>query len=71
MPDMYGFYEREMPKFGWEQLTTVRSKISTMTYKRANRVTTITLVPALVGRTAIDFTVAPANATVRGNLTGS
>lgn len=67
MSDMYGFYTEEMPKFSWEQLTTVRSKISTMTYRRGNRVSTITLVPTLTGGTSIDFTVAPGNATVMGS----
>ena len=67
MSDMYGFYTEEMPKFGWEQLTTVRSKISTMTYRRGNRVSTITLVPTLTDGTSIDFTVAPGNATVMGS----
>ena len=65
MADMFGFYTEEMPKFGWLQLTTVRSKISTMTYRFENRVSTITLVPSGKG-TAVDFTVAPANATVTG-----
>lgn len=66
MTEMYGFYEREMPKFGWEQLTTVRSRISTMTYRRGSRVSTITLMSTLTGGSQIDFTVAPGNATVLG-----
>ncbi|NQW10200.1 MAG: hypothetical protein HQ481_10025 [Alphaproteobacteria bacterium] len=64
MTDMYSFYEREMPKFGWEQLTTVRAKISTMTYRRGSRVATITLQSTLTSGTYIDFTVAPANRAV-------
>jgi hypothetical protein len=69
MTDMYSFYEREMPKFSWEQLTTVRAKISTMTYRRGARVATITLqsssgLAGLGSGTSIDFTVAPANRTV-------
>lgn len=69
MTDMYSFYEREMPKFSWEQLTTVRAKISTMTYRRGARVATITLqsssgIAGIGSGTSIDFTVAPANRTV-------
>lgn len=66
MVDMYSFYEREMPKFSWEQLTTVRAKISTMTYRRGARVATITLQPSsgFSSGTSIDFTVAPANRSV-------
>ena len=66
MTDMYSFYEREMPKFGWQQLTTVRAKISTMTYSRGSRVATITLQSALTSGTYVDFTVAPANRAVMG-----
>jgi hypothetical protein len=43
MTEMYAFYEREMPRFGWEQITIIRSAISTMTYARGPRVATITL----------------------------
>jgi hypothetical protein len=69
MTDMYSFYEREMPKFSWEQLTTVRSRISTMTYRRGSRVATITLQSrsGISSGTSIDFTVAPANRTVMEN----
>lgn len=72
MIDMYAFYTREMPRFSWEQLTTVRARISTMTYRRGTRVATITLQPrSSIGTlsnlgtgTTIDFTVAPANRSV-------
>lgn len=61
MPDMYAFYEREMPRFGWIKITSVRSAISTMTYSRGERIATVTLHSRTIGGTAIDFTVAPAN----------
>ncbi|UUX50898.1 hypothetical protein NUH88_04215 [Nisaea acidiphila] len=61
MPDMYAFYEREMPRFGWLKITSVRSAISTMTYSRGDRIATVTLSSRTTGGTAIDFTVAPAN----------
>lgn len=66
MPDIYGFYIEEMARFGWEQLTTVRSKITTMTYRLDTRVATITLVPVRGSATAVDFTVAPSNDAVTG-----
>ncbi|GAB4197348.1 MAG: hypothetical protein OHK0024_36520 [Thalassobaculales bacterium] len=65
LADMYTFYEREMPKFGWQQVTVVRSAITTMTYTRNQRIATITLQPkSLAGsgfgnRTEVDFTVSP------------
>ena len=60
MTDMYAFYEQQMPRFGWEQITTVRARISTMTYQRGLRVATITLQPTLTKGTVVDFTVGPA-----------
>ena len=60
MAEMYTFYEREMPRFGWEQITTVRARISTMTYRLGERIATITLQSQLTGGTTVDFTVAPA-----------
>jgi hypothetical protein len=59
MTDMYAFYEREMPRFGWDQITIIRSSISTMTYGRGPRIATITLHPKTTGGSSVDFTVAP------------
>ena len=59
MIDMYAFYEREMPRFGWNQITIIRSSVSTMTYSRGPRVATITLHPKTTGGSNVDFTVAP------------
>lgn len=69
MTDMYAFYEQEMPRFGWEQITTVRARISTMTYQRGHRVATVTLQSTLTNGTAVDFTVGPAR-TSRSVATG-
>lgn len=59
MTEMYAFYEREMPRFGWDQITIIRSAISTMTYSRGGRIATITLLPRATGGSNVDFTVAP------------
>jgi hypothetical protein len=59
MTDMYAFYEREMPRFGWEQITIIRSAVSTLTYSRGGRIATITLQSRATGGAHVDFTVAP------------
>jgi hypothetical protein len=59
MIDMYAFYEREMPRFGWDQIPIIRSSISTMTYSSGPRIATITLHPKTTGGSNINFTVAP------------
>ena len=69
MADMYAFYEREMPKFGWNKITMVRAAVSTMTYSRSGRIATITLQSRTTGGSRVDFTVAPAaDATRSGKL---
>ncbi|MDF1794775.1 MAG: hypothetical protein P1U88_22895 [Thalassobaculaceae bacterium] len=70
MTDMYSFYEQEMPRFGWERITTVRARISTLTYQRGARIATITLQPTLTDGTLVDFTVAPARAGKTAPVTG-
>lgn len=67
MTDMYAFYEREMPRFGWNQITIIRSSISTMTYSRGQRIATITLLPKTTGGSTVDFTVAPGADARAGN----
>ncbi|MDA1310518.1 MAG: hypothetical protein O2985_13060 [Proteobacteria bacterium] len=59
MTDMYAFYEREMPRFGWNKITIVRSAITTMTYSRGMRIATITLQRRTTGGSSVEFTVAP------------
>lgn len=61
MTDMYAFYEREMPRFGWTRITSVRAAISTMTYQRGERIASVTLQGRMTGGATIYFTVAPAS----------
>ena len=37
----YDFFLREMPKYRWEEITTVRSETSVLTFSRDSRVATI------------------------------
>lgn len=59
MGKMYAFFEAEMPKFGWQPITVVRTTISTMTYSRDRRVMTLILTPLLTGGSNIQVTMAP------------
>ena len=56
----YDFFLREMPKFGWQEITTVRSDVSILTFRRANRVATVQIKGQTLGGSAIDVTVSPA-----------
>lgn len=55
----YDFFLREMPKFGWQEITTVRSEVSVLTYSRNNRVATIQIRRKTLGGSAVDITVSP------------
>ncbi|OSQ42773.1 hypothetical protein TALK_21190 [Thalassospira alkalitolerans] len=56
---MYDFYEREMPNFGWSKVTVVRADVSVMVYDRENRVATIKLMGGSFAGSTVDVTVSP------------
>ncbi len=60
---MFDFYMSEMPKFGWKEVTVVRSKVSVLSFTNADRVATIQLEPDMVNGTVVSFTVSPKSKT--------
>jgi hypothetical protein len=56
---MYDFYEREMPNFGWSKVTVVRADVSVLVYDRENRVATIKLTGGSFSGSTVDITVSP------------
>lgn len=60
--DAYDFYLENMPAYGWQEITVVRSDISVMTYYRSNRIATISLQPLNLGGTEVQFTISPRDA---------
>ncbi|WP_258549291.1 hypothetical protein [Thalassospira profundimaris] len=56
---MYDFYEREMPNFGWSKVTVVRADVSVLVYDRESRVATIKLTGGSFGGSTVDITVSP------------
>jgi len=57
--EMYDFFRREMPKFGWAEMTSARSATSFLTYQRDNRIATVQIAPSrLLLGSAVDITVA-------------
>jgi len=57
--DSYDFFLREMPKFGWQEITSVRSEVSVLTYSRSGRVATIQIRRRTLGGSAVDIIVSP------------
>lgn len=56
---MFDFYMSEMPKFGWKEVTVVRSKVSVLSFTNGDRVATVQLEPDMVNGTVVSFTVSP------------
>ena len=50
---LFDFYMQEMPKFGWRELTTIRTTNSVLTFTRDNRVAVIQLTSLKLGRTEV------------------
>ncbi len=60
--DMFDFYKQEMPGFGWQEITSVRSETSVMTYTRGERVATIQIASATLRGAKVTITVSPKGA---------
>ena len=56
---MFDFYMSEMPKFGWKEVTVVRSKVSVLSFTNGDRVATVQLEADMVNGTVVSFTVSP------------
>ncbi|GAB6052055.1 hypothetical protein JCM17960_08750 [Magnetospira thiophila] len=55
----FDFYKQEMPGFGWEAVTMVRSAQSVLTYSREGRIATIQISDATLTGSDISITVSP------------
>ena len=60
--DMFDFYKQEMSGFEWQEITSVRSDISVMTYVRNERVATIQISRATISGAKVTITVSPKGA---------
>ncbi|MCE2510051.1 MAG: hypothetical protein J4G10_03600 [Alphaproteobacteria bacterium] len=59
---MYDFYLEEMPKFGWQLLTVVRTAQSLQTYRMGDRFATVQIKATAMGGASINLTVSPQGA---------
>lgn len=65
--DMYEFYRREMPRFGWQEVSNIRSATSVLVYQQGERVATIQILPSgtLTSASRIEFSMTPRAAAPR------
>lgn len=74
--ETFDYFMGEMPKFGWQEITTVRSEVSVLTYAREGRIATVQIRPRTLGGALIDVTVSPRGRpveraeTMSGNMPG-
>ncbi len=57
--DMFGFFTRELVRFGWQEITSVRSAISMLTYSRQGRIATIRIQGGTLRGSEVVITVSP------------
>lgn len=58
----YDFYFGEMPRFGWQPITTVRSETSVLTYIRGGRVATVQIQGRAIAGSRVWMTISPKGA---------
>lgn len=58
--EAFAFYGREMPGFGWQEITRVRAEVSIMSYTRGARAATIQIGRPTLGGAEVILTVSPA-----------
>jgi hypothetical protein len=69
--EMFDFHKAEMMRFGWQELASLRSATSVLTYQRSERVATVQIRPATILGAVVDFTVAPQGGAGGGGASGS
>lgn len=55
--NLFDFYMQEMPKFGWQEITTVRTENSSLIFSKDNRIATIRLTSTAVTGTEVVFNI--------------
>ena len=64
--DLFEFYNRELPRFGWAGITAVRAGTSVLSFQRGERVATVQITRTTLGGSEVLVTISP-----RGSMDGS
>jgi hypothetical protein len=62
---MFNFYKRKMPERDWQEITSVRSSISVLTFSRGERVATIQIQSRALQGSEVLLTMSPRERTVK------
>ncbi len=65
--DMYEFYRREMPRFGWSEVSNIRSANSVLVFQQGDRVATIQINPSgtITAASKVEFSMTPRTGQLR------
>ncbi len=55
----YTYYLEQMPTFGWEQVSAVQGKTSTLIFTRGDRAANLEIVPSTFSGSEVSITVSP------------
>lgn len=69
--ELFDFFKQEMPRFGWEEVTSVRSTVSVLTYKRMDRVAMMQIRSGTIYGSYAELTVSPKGSPVGFSPGGS
>ena len=68
---LFDFYKKELPGFGWSEITSVRAANSNLTYEREERIANILIESATLSGTTISIIVSPRGLPATDNPTPS
>lgn len=63
--DLFEFYNRELPRFGWSGITAVRAGTSVLSFQRGERIATVQITRTTLGGSEVLVTISP-----RGSMDG-
>lgn len=66
--EMFDFFKKNASGFGWEEITSVRSKVSVLTYTRGERVMTVQIADRWLWGSEVELTVSPRGAQGGGGI---
>lgn len=68
MPQLFAYYAKQMPGFGWEPVASIMGETSVLTYVQGSRAATVQIKPGTLTGSVVTVTMAPRHATGPGGM---
>lgn len=62
MPQLFAYYAKQMPSFGWQPVASIMGESSVLTYVQGQRAATVQIKPATLQGSIVTVTMAPRHA---------